>query len=501
MVDLLIINPSAAHGITGNHPVYGNLGNELVAVEPPLWARLIAGYIRDRGFSVQIIDAEAVKWNAVETTNLVEHLQPRLICIAVYGHQPSASTQQMYGAGLTASEIKKRKSIKAPIVMVGGHVSALPQRTLVEEDIDYACVGEGPITIHGLLDGYAKYGQRGDWIFEVPGLAYYLLGEYEVNQSAPLLDLKELHGDTWDLLPMHLYAAHNWQCLGDQGQRKPYASVYTTLGCPFRCGFCMISSIFESNTYRMRPPKDVVSEIVMLYTKYGVRTFKIIDEMFVLNERHYTAIAQGLVDSGISQELNIWAYARVDTVKPHTLKMLRKAGFQWLALGIESGSKHVRDGAEKALKSDDIVSTVRAIEQAGIHVIANYIFGLPDDTYETMQETLRLAMELNTSFANFYSAMAYPGSKLYDDAIKNGWRLPSSWRGFSQHNSESVPLPSKSLTSEQILAFRDAAFLEYFSNPVLHQKLARDFGMEAVKEICKMTTYKLERNLLKEKVA
>jgi radical SAM superfamily enzyme YgiQ (UPF0313 family) len=251
----------------------------------------------------------------------------------------------------------------------------------------------------------------------------------------------------------------------------------------------------------MRDPKEVVDEIIMLYNKYGVKTLKIVDEMFVLNERHYTAIAKGLIASGVSNELNVWAYARVDTVKPHTLKMLRQAGFKWLALGIESGSKHVRDGAEKALKSDDIISTVRAIEQAGIHVIANYIFGLPDDTYETMQETLRLAMELNTSFANFYCAQAYPGSKLYDEAIKNGWQLPPTWKAYSQHNREAFPLSNANLTSAQILAFRDAAFLEYFNSPVYNQKIAKEWGMEAVREISKMTSYRLKRDLLTEKVA
>ncbi len=112
-------------------------------------------------------------------------------------------------------------------------------------------------------------------------------------------------------------------------------------------------------------------------------------------------------------DLNIWAYARVDTVRPHMLEKLRKAGIKWLALGIEFGSEHVRDGAEKSFTQSEIIDIIRQIQQAGLSVIGNFIFGLPDDDLATMQQTLDLAVELNCEFANFYSAMAYPGSPLF----------------------------------------------------------------------------------------
>ena len=121
------------------------LFRSLVAIEPPLWCRLIAGYVQDHGFSVKIIDAEALGLSPAEVAKAVNELSPRLACIAVYGHQPSASTQQMTGAGETAREIKKVSDV--PIIMVGGHVAALPSRTLREEAIDFACSGEGPATI------------------------------------------------------------------------------------------------------------------------------------------------------------------------------------------------------------------------------------------------------------------------------------------------------------------------------------------------------------------
>lgn len=492
MLDLLIIHPGAAHGI------YGNLGDSLVAVEPPLWPRLIAGYIRDKGYSVAILDAEACKLSPDEVAAEVFIEKPRLVAIAVFGHQPSASTQQMDGASKTAHAIKAIYP-ETKIIMLGGHVSALPEQTLREETaVDLVCKGEGPVTIWRLLENYRHWqGTDGFVLQDVPGLGWMNnSGEPVINPEAPLLDVSELHGDAWDLLPMHLYRAHNWQCFGDLSKREPYAAIYTSLGCPYKCSFCCINAPFSSNRYRMRNPQDVVTEVWMLRRKYNVKTFKIIDEMFVLNEAHYTKICELLTPLNASDDMNFWAYARVDTVKAGHLKLMRRAGIKWLALGIESGSKYVRDGSNKRLKNDDIEKTVREIQAAGINVIGNYIFGLPDDTLESMQETLALAMELNTEFANFYSAMAYPGSPLYNDAIKNGWVLPQEWRGYSQHNSDCRPLDTLHISAKVVLGFRDLAFNTYFRSDKYQDMVLKNFGQETLHHVRDMTKYKLSRKLL-----
>ena len=154
---------------------------------------------------------------------------------------------------------------------------------------------------------------------------------------------------------------------------------------------------------------------------------KFADEMFVLNERHVLAICDLLIER--RYDLNIWAYARVDTVKDGMLDKLKRAGFNWLALGIEAADERVLTDVDKRYRVEEVHETVRKIKSAGINIIGNYIFGLPEDTAETMLGTLDLALELNCEFANFYSAMAYPGSPLYEKAIRAGWPLPGLARG------------------------------------------------------------------------
>src|SRR5262249_35498030 len=116
-----------------------------------LWCRLIAGYVRDRAYSVEIIDAEAEGLDAEATARAVAARAPRLLGMVVFGHQPSASTQQMAAAGPTCRALKGCDP-QLPIIIVGGHVAALPEQTLREEAVDFACNGEGPITIAQLID-------------------------------------------------------------------------------------------------------------------------------------------------------------------------------------------------------------------------------------------------------------------------------------------------------------------------------------------------------------
>jgi anaerobic magnesium-protoporphyrin IX monomethyl ester cyclase len=143
----------------------------------------------------------------------------------------------------------------------------------------------------------------------------------------------------------------------------------------------------------------------------------------------------------------------------------------------------------------EIIEIVRKIQNAGINVIGNYIFGLPDDTHETMHETLNLAVEANCEFANFYSAMAYPGSALYRYAQEKSWELPESWLGYSQHSFETHPLRTEALSAAEVLRFRDEAFLSYFTNQRYLSLVRRKFGEEVVEHINRMTGLKLQRRL------
>lgn len=499
MTDIILINPG------DRIQTYQSLGKDIAAIEPPTFLLIMAAYLRNKGYSVKLYDLPAETKSEDEIADEIVKINPTLVGVFVYGYQPSASTQNMLAARKICQLIKDRSPIK--IMLSGTHAAALPERTLREEPVDFVCSRDGFGTTEKLIDKIKFDKQTTDKVNydDVPSLWYWEFGLPQFNVDGPLLKNAELDEQVpqpaWDLIDFNNYRAHNWHALSNDGIRTPYASMYTTLGCPYNCSFCCINSPFSDldkpNSYRMWSPENIIKQLEYLVER-GVRNIKIVDEMFVLNKKHVIGICDAIIERGLGDKLNIWAYARVDTVKDEFLEKLSKAGFRWLALGIESASKHVRDGANKIYTNDDIKEIVKKIQSYNINVIGNYIFGLPDDTMESMQNTLDLAKELNCEFANFYSAMAYPGSQLYKDALDKGWELPENWNGYSQHAYESFPLRTDALTNAQVLGFRDKAYLDYFTNERYLDMVEKKFGIKQRQDIEEINKIKLKRKVLND---
>jgi len=493
-LDLLIVNPG------GHKRAYQALASSLSAIEPPVWAGLIATYARTRGYSVRILDANALGLSPAEVAAQVRDAAPTLVAVVAYGHHPSASTQVMPAAGDICRAIAQDDPERRTI-LVGGHVAALPERTLREEAATFVAGGEGLQTLPALIEALRSPIARFDM---VPGLYYRDGHTIAHTDAAPLVSAidTEMPGVAWDLLPMDRYRAHNWHVFGEPGGRSPYAALYTTLGCPYACTFCCIQAPFRdgearqglAHSYRRWHVDTVLRDIDTLVARYGVRHLKIADEMFVLNPAHVLALCRALIDR--QYDLNIWAYARVDTVRDDMIDAMRAAGVRWLAVGIESADAGVRADVDKAYDQSLVERTLLRLAAGGIHVLGNYIFGLPDEDRASMQATLDLARHLNTPFANFYCAMAYPGSALYGLAQREGWALPQTWSGYAQLAVDTHPLPTRHLDAAEVLRFRDSAFQSYFSSPRYLSMIESTFGAGVRSEVAAMTSVRLDRALL-----
>lgn len=487
-LDVLLVNPPS------RLEVYQGLSNDYAAIEMPVWAGLVANHLDTKGYNVSILDAEAMGYTHFETAEKIAIESPVLTVFVIYGQQPSASTQCMPAGKKVCDKLNQIADLDT--IIMGTHSSALPQRTLLEEPYKFVCQGEGPVTILELLKAL-KSGKRN--FSKIPGL-WYMDGKTPAynKQGDKIQDLDlELPKQAWHMLDVERYRAHNWHCFDDLSSRGQYASIQTSLGCPYKCLFCCINAPFGGSGIRYWSSSNFLQQVDELVNKYGIRNIKIPDEMFVLNRKHVLEICDGLIERNYG--LNIWAYARIDTIKDDYLEKLKKAGFNWLGIGIESGSKHVRDGVEKGrFGAKEIIGVVNKMRGHGIYIGANYIFGLPDDTFESMRETLDLALEINSEWANFYCAMAYPGSQLYDIATEKGLALPDDkggpgWIGYSQHALESLPLPTESLSYEEVLDFRDNAFDEYFTSTSYLKLIKNTYGNDVVAHVNDMTSHSIKR--------
>ena len=481
-VDIVLVKPGS------QKQLYGQLSDfKLTGIEPPLWGAILAGFLRDKGYSVVLYDAEVENWDYEETAERVRDANPLLAVIVVSGSNPSASTMNMTSVGQITSLIRQfDPTIKT--ALMGLHPSALPEHTIHEEPVDFVCQGEGFYTLAELIDALKSNAED----FPIDGL-WYKKGERVISNPRPSLleDLDEIPRPAWDLLPMTNYRAHNWHCFDNIGGRQPYAILYTNLGCPFQCSFCCINALFGKNTIRYRSTESVIEELDFLVNTYGVRNIKIIDEMFAINEGRVTELCDRIIER--KYDLNMWAYARVNTVTDRMIAKMKEAGINWLAYGFESGSKRVIEDVAKGYKPERVEKVVEMTAKHGVHICGNYIFGLPEDDFDSMTETLKLMLDINAEWANIYSAMAYPGSALYETAVQKGWPLPDSWQGYSQYAYETLPLPTEHLTSGEVLSFRDYAFNMYYENLRYLNKIKRLFGTETVQHLRKITEHKLQR--------
>ncbi len=508
-LDVLFVIPAALS------QVYQSLAKDH-AIEPPAKARFMASYLMHRGYGFDLIDA-AITGHTPETMAKEVGLRsPKLMVIPVFGYNPSSSTHTMPAARAFAQAVRDLCP-EIPIMMTGTHPAALPERTLREEPVDFVCGGEGPITVHELLQAFDAGRSESD-LDKVRSL-WRLKSDGSVmcGFAAPLIDLNEepVSKEAWRLMDPRLYRAHDWHSFyRPYAERGPYANPYSREGCPFSCGFCNIQAPFREgesllpsrkNSFRDLRPELFVEELEFLVHEFGVRYVKVPDEMFGAGD-HPLQIAK-LVAERFGDSLNFWCYYRVDTCQPRHAELLRKAGFRWLGLGIEAANSTVRSGQEKGFKDERIHDVVERLHGAGIEVGANFIFGLPGETMQSMEETRRLAFELNTAFANFYCNQALPGSPQYVEAVKAGYPLPEreggpGWIGHSQFSCESEPFfNGTALTPANILQFRDTTHLAYYQRPEYFARLRSDpkFGRIALLTIARWMAEvaSLERDLLR----
>lgn len=419
----------------------------------------------------------------------------------------------MIGALALAKAIKAA-SLNTKVCFVGSHTSALPMEVLSHDCVDIVLLNEGVYALHNLLKS-----NLADDLQHIKGIGYKKRGP--ANFPIPVLNApqsivpqermdEDMPGYAWDLLPfrekpLDLYRAHFWHAEFDHAKRTPFAAIYTSLGCQFGCDFCMINIVnradnaegvnaADSKGMRFWSPEWVGREMEKL-ADLGVKTLRISDEMFFLNRKYYVPVLQQAIDRDFG--FNMWTYSRVDTVRKDVLDMFKRAGVNWLALGVEAGNQLVRQEVSKgSFKEVNIRDVCNTINDADINIISNYIFGFPEDTLETMQQTLDLALELNTEMANMYPCQALPGSPMYHIAKKNDWALPDSYEGYAFLSYESQPLPTKYLSSAEVLKFRDEAWQKYFTNPAYLDLVGRKFGQQERKNVEDMASIKLKRKIL-----
>ena len=478
---------------------YGQV-ESLASTTPDVLLGLVDAYVESNGLTSVIIDLDITKISAQDLLSLITKLSPKILGVFSTGVNVSASTQTMPAVIGFFKDIAINLPDQIRTFVYGGHPTVLPERTLKETSADYVIIGEGYETILLLTKNLISNVS----IDNIDGIAYVkedLLGNVTtvINPMPKMIDVNSLPMINWDKLNPKLYRAHNWHCFGDDiDNRSPYGVIWTSMGCAYPCDFCCINNLYSKRTFRFRDMKTVVEEIDILVNNHGVKNLRIMDELFVIKHPRVEEFCDLMGERGY--DLNIWCYARVDSVTPYILKRLKKIGVNWVGYGFEAGDdenalKSINKAVKKgSLSNDEVIKITR---DAGINMIGHAILGLYDDDEDSIRKNVDFLRKHQFEWNNIYPAFAYPGTPFYDQYVGEGIiEEPRSWEEYGLYSDECKPLPTKHLTSAQVLRLRDELFNEYYSDQNVQDNLRIKFGQKTIDHINEMLSVKLKRKIL-----
>jgi radical SAM superfamily enzyme YgiQ (UPF0313 family) len=475
--------------------VYGPVNEKYASFSPCVLTGLLDSYIESKGFKSEIIDLEVDRLSSSEIKTIIHDLNPRWIGVLATGVNVSASTQSMPSVIHLFENVLIDLGIKT--FVYGGHPTVLPKRTLDETKADVVIVGEGYHSVVQLL----QTNDINDFS-KINGLAFYSnqSRNFEKTASVELIDVNDLPQINWNKMRPEKYRAHNWHCFGNSlDNRSPYAVIWTSMGCAYPCEFCCINNLYEKRIFRFRDMKKVIEEIDFLVKTFQVRNLRIYDELFIMKHPRISEFCDLLKQR--NYDLNIWCYSRVDSVEPVILERLKSVGVNWIGYGFEAGDdenalKDINKKLRKTLaySNSDVVNMTR---NAGINMIGHAILGLYEDDENSIKKNMAFLKKHKFEWNNIYPAFAYPGTPFYKRYIDSGIvEEPKTWDEYSLYGYHCKPLPTKHLSSAQVLKLRDNLVVDYYRDDEVRSYMVDKFGKQTLEHLDEMFSIKLPRKIL-----
>ncbi len=387
-----------------------------VTASLPLSVLYVAAPLVAAGVDVRILDERLLK----ETRPVLLEALGDGKDVAAFG--VSAMTGLQITHGLEASRLVREKAPRVPIVWGGVHPTILGRQTLSHPLVDFVVVGEGE-------ESFLEFVLRrveGKPVEDIPGLGFKRSGgELVLNPQGPAVDL-----DSLPPLPYHLLDMPRYITTKILGERDMI--IMASRGCPHRCAYCYQQNPNVNNRWRSYSPGKVVDLIQELRDGYDLNAINIQDDLFFGSRKWVTQVCEEILRRGI--KMTFRADCRVDYINAFPddfLDLVRKAGIQTLYVGVESGSDRVLEMIRKNITADDVRKAVKKLKAHDIIPQMSFMAGFPGETMEDVYKTLRLMLEVveiypeaRTSNLQLYTP--YPGTALWDEAVKRGLRAPTS---------------------------------------------------------------------------
>ncbi len=353
-----------------------------------------------------------------------------------------------------------------PVVWGGWHPSLFPIETLLEAGVEATVQGQGERTFSEILDRF----EEGSSLEGVPGCTA-LRGEDAIsNPSRATVDINEFPALDYDLVDVERYFER-------KGQRQ--LDYISSQGCRFRCTFCSDPTVYRRAWFGLAPER-VGEELERAHRRHRFDDVAFQDETFFTQERRVAAIASQIRDRGLA--FRWMATMRADQGARLDEKILaecRASGLRRVMIGLESGSQSMLDWMKKDVKLDQVFTTAEKCRKVGIGVLFNLIVGFPNESAESVDETIRVAKRLRAMGPDFQVAFfyykPYPGTEIVDALAKEGHPLPrrlDEWAGIEDAVSPWVDSSKRALV-ERFKFYQQVAFARPTPLRAPFQALAR----------------------------
>ncbi len=302
--------------------------------------------------------------------------------------------------------------------LTGTHVTALPRESLTESEADFVLVAEAELTLQRLLTR-----PRAEWR-GIPGLCVNVAGEAILGPPTELVkNLDDLPYPARHLTPYHLYKM-------PFSRGEPFATVIPSRGCPYPCTFCRAGTVWGTGI-RTRSVDNLLGELLDMREKLGINFFAFMTDTFTLRRSWVKQVMEGMRPHGFRWVCN----SRVDTIDYELAREMKASGCELISFGVESGNQRILESSKKGITLDQIREGIAATQRAGVLTFAYFIIGLPGETEETIEDTLRFAREIDPDYCNFHVATPFPGTELYEQAKRNGWLVHEDWERYEEMGS------------------------------------------------------------------
>ncbi len=424
---------------------------------------------------ITLVNPSAKKWIVSRSKVIPLGLAYIGACLEKAGHSVVIIDENIHGeakihntdiVGITATtpliesawEIAERSKKSGAVTVIGGpHVTCMPEESARLSFVDYVVVGEGEFTMAELCTVL----ERGHNPEKIQGLCYELNGTLIHTQARPPIEnLEDIPLPAYHLFPPLNQYTNPSPLLGT---RSPSANIMTSRGCPFQCIYCFIGTL--GRKWRARSPASVLEEWKYLIEELGVKEIAIHDDVFNLRIDRVIELCELITEQNLVIPWTATGGLRADLVTKEMLMKMKEAGCYRVAIGVEVGTQEMLDRIRKKLTLDQIRDAFRLSKEVGLRTVGLFMIGSnPDESRESMEETIQFAKELDPDYAQFSMTTPYPGTQLFDEVLREGRLLVERWSDY-YHQHRSAFYECKEVTADLMEEMMGKAYREFYFRP------------------------------------